>query len=102
MRKKNWIEFSNENSLNSENGVNNNSVNPQKIKIYIDKKGKNGKTVTVISGINYKNKLQIKELLKGLKIFCSTGGKLDNNEINLQGDMVNKVRDYLRKENFRI
>ena len=56
----------------------------------------------MISGIHYKNKLQIKELLKELKIFCSTGGKLDDNEINLQGDMVDKVRDFLRKENFRI
>tara|TARA_B100000212_G_C27254618_1_gene481740 strand:- start:246 stop:554 length:309 start_codon:yes stop_codon:yes gene_type:complete len=102
MRKKNWIEFSNENSLNSENGVNNISAHSQKIRIYIDKKGKKGKKVTVISGIHYKNKLQIKELLKELKIFCSTGGKLDDNEINLQGDMVDKVRDFLRKENFRI
>tara|TARA_Y100000589_G_scaffold266221_1_gene257368 strand:+ start:9170 stop:9478 length:309 start_codon:yes stop_codon:yes gene_type:complete len=100
MRKKNWIEFSNKNYLNQQNTENLSSDFKKEIKISIEKKGRNGKVVTVISGINYKNKLETKVLLKSLKVFCSTGGKLNNQDINLQGDMVEKVKDYLRKLNY--
>jgi translation initiation factor 1 len=42
----------------------------------------------------------LKELLKKIKVFCSTGGTLIDSNIQLQGDMVSKSIEFLRKEGF--
>ncbi len=36
-----------------------------------------------------------------MKVFCGTGGTLIDNNIQLQGDMVIKAMDFLRKEGFQ-
>ena len=102
MRKKNWIEFNN-------NDINNGDIKdkkcdnqPKKIKIYKEKKGKKGKTVTVISGFGSQNTAQIGNLLTKLKVYCGTGGSLNKNGIQLQGDMQDKVKLFLRKEGYVI
>ncbi len=73
-----------------------------KLRIHKQKKGKKGKTVTVISGLGLKNTSQINELLKKLKVFCGTGGSLNEQGIQLQGDMEDKVKFFLRKEGYGI
>ena len=40
------------------------------------------------------------ELLKKIKVFCGTGGTLIDSNIQLQGDMVSKSIEFLRKEGF--
>ena len=82
MRNKNWIEFNN-------NNINNGDIKdkvcegqPKKIKIHKEKKGKKGKTVTIISGFGSINTLQIGELLKKLKVYCGTGGSLKGKGFN--------------------
>ena len=75
---------------------------PQKIKIHKEKKGKKGKTVTVISGFGSENTSQIGNLLKKLKVYCGTGGSLNDQGIQLQGDMQDKVKFFLRKEGYGI
>ena len=40
------------------------------------------------------------ELLKKIKVFCGTGGTLIDSNIHLQGDMVSKSIEFLRKEGF--
>ena len=102
MRKKNWIEFNNN---NIKNGVTEDKFcesQPKKIKIYKEKKGKKGKTVTVISGFGSDNTSQIGNLLKKLKVYCGTGGSLNDQGIQLQGDMQDKVKFFLRKEGYGI
>ncbi len=102
MRKKNWIEFSNLNNLEK---LNNNDVNidqQQKIKVFSQKKGKGGKTITVITGLKFADTIHKKEFLKELKLYCSTGGKLCDEGIQLQGMMVDKVIFFLRKDGYEL
>lgn len=98
MRKKNWVEFkNNENVLHTPiKGAMNSISTSNKIKVFT-KKGKNGKIITLVSGLNFKKKLEGRELLKRIKIFCSTGGTLDNNIFQFQGDMTNKIKEFLVK-----
>ena len=102
MRNKNWIEFNNNNIKNED--ITNKFCESQSKKIQIrkEKKGKKGKTVTLISGFGLQNTSHIKELLKKLKLYCSTGGSLNGQGIQLQGDMQDKVKVFLRKEGYGI
>ena len=59
MRNKNWIEFNNNNIKNEDMKDKVFEGQPKKIKIYKEKKGKKGKTVTVISGFGSENTSQI-------------------------------------------
>ena len=60
-----------------------------------------GKTITLINGLGIQNGKEVKELLKKMKVYCGTGGTLIGEDIQLQGDMVNKSIDFLRNEGFR-
>tara|TARA_Y100001978_G_C23411863_1_gene299497 strand:+ start:17 stop:322 length:306 start_codon:yes stop_codon:yes gene_type:complete len=101
MRNKNWIEFNNQiKNEDIEDDVC--ESQPKKIKIYKTKKGKKGKTVTVISGLGSQNTSQSSQLLKKLKIYCGTGGSLNEEGIQLQGDMQDKVKFFLHKEGYVI
>ena len=102
MRKKNWIEFNNNNIKNEDMKDKVCEIKPKKIKIHKEKKGKKGKTVTVISGFESDNSYQIGYLLKKLKVYCCTGGSLNDQGIQLQGDMQDKVKFFLRKEGYDI
>jgi len=46
------------------------------------------------------DEILLKELLKKYKVFCGTGGTLIDSNIQLQGDMVSKSIEFLRKEGF--
>ena len=102
MRNKNWIEFKNNNIKNGDMKDKVCEGKPNKLKIYKEKKGKKGKTVTVISGFGSENTSQIGNLLKKLKVYCGTGGSLNDQGIQLQGDMQDKVKFFLRKEGYGI
>ena len=100
MGKKNWIEFDNQ-EKKSDEAAKVNTVNKRsKINISKQKKGKKGKTVTLIRGLGSEDEIFLKELLKKIKVFCGTGGTLIDKNIQLQGDMVTKSIEFLRKEGF--
>ena len=100
MGKKNWIEFDNQ-EKKSEEAANEDVVKKRsKINISKQKKGKKGKTVTLIRGLGTEDEILLKELLKKIKVFCGTGGTLIDRNIQLQGDMVSKSVEFLRKEGF--
>ena len=100
MGKKNWIEFDNQ-EKNSEETAKVDAVNKKsKINISKQKKGTKGKTVTLIRGLSAEDEILLKELLKKIKVFCGTGGTLIESNIQLQGDMVSKSIEFLRKEGF--
>tara|TARA_Y100001933_G_scaffold83923_1_gene85371 strand:- start:212 stop:520 length:309 start_codon:yes stop_codon:yes gene_type:complete len=102
MRNKNWIEFNN-NKIKNKNIEEQDSVNISiNLKIHKEKKGKKGKTITVISGFGSQNISQISQLLKKLKVHCGTGGSLNKQGIQLQGDMQDKAKFFLRKEGYGI
>tara|TARA_Y100000589_G_scaffold54307_1_gene45109 strand:- start:319 stop:627 length:309 start_codon:yes stop_codon:yes gene_type:complete len=102
MRKKNWIEFSNLNNLEKFTNKDETIDQTQKVKVFSQKKGKGGKTITLITGLRFEDKIHKKEFLKKLKIFCSTGGKLCDEGIQLQGMMVEKVMVFLRKDGYEL
>ena len=102
MRNKNWIEFNNNSMKNEVEDDEDYESKSKTIKIHKEKKGKKGKTVTVISGFGSQNTYQIGQLLKKLKIYCGTGGSLHKQGIQLQGDMQEKVKLFLRKEGYII
>ena len=100
MGKKNWIEFDNQ-EKKSEETVKVDAFNKKsKINISKQRKGKKGKTVTFIRGLGAEDEILLKELLKKIKVFCGTGGILIDRNIQLQGDMVSKSIEFLRKEGF--
>ena len=101
MGKKNWIEFDNQEKKSEEAAKVVDTVNKRsKINISKQKKGKKGKTVTLIRGLGTEDEILLKELLKKIKVFCGTGGTLIDSNIQLQGDMVSKSIEFLRKEGF--
>ena len=101
MGKNFWIEFDNQENIYQEKPKEDNLRKISKMNISKQKKGKKGKTITLIKGLGIENEYQIKELLKKMKVFCGTGGTLIDNNIQLQGDMVIKAMDFLRKEGFQ-
>ena len=101
MGKKNWIEFDNQENIYKEKPKEENFQKISKINISKQKKGKKGKTITLIKGLSTRNDTEVKELLKKMKVFCGTGGTVIDEDIQLQGDMVNKSIEFLRKEGFQ-
>lgn len=71
------------------------------ISIKKDTSGRRGKTVTMISNIKH-NPQVIEDLEKKLKQHCGAGGTSYAKTIEIQGDHVEKVRSYLRKEGFDV
>jgi len=65
----------------------------QKIKVTPVKR-KYGKISTVISGIDPKD-IDVKNLAKELKSELACGGTIKNNDIELQGDHIKKVKEKL-------
>ena len=100
MGKKNWIEFDNQEKKSEEISPVDIVNRRSKINISKQKTGKKGKTVTLIRGLGTEDEILLKELLKKIKVFCGTGGTLIDRNIQLQGDMVSKSIEFLRKEGF--
>ena len=100
MGKKNWIEFDNQENKSKEIAKIDTFNKKSKINISKQKKGKKGKTITLIRGLGIEDQILLKELLKKIKVFCGTGGTIIDSNIQLQGDMVLKSIEFLRKEGF--
>ena len=100
MGKKDWIEFNNHENKSKKAAQVNTLNKRSKINISKQKKGKKGKTITLIRGLGNEDEILLKELLKKIKVFCGTGGTLIDSNIQLQGDMVSKSIEFLRKEGF--
>ncbi|MDC3041293.1 translation initiation factor SUI1 [Prochlorococcus sp. AH-736-B08] len=100
MGKKNWIEFDNQEKKSVEIAKEDNFNKRTKINISKQKKGKKGKTITLIKDLGTEDEIYLKKLLKKMKVFCGTGGTLIDSNIQLQGDMVSKSIEFLRKEGF--
>lgn len=71
------------------------------IEVKIDRSGRRGKTVTVISNIQH-NPQVIEKLEKKLKQQCGAGGTSYAKTIEIQGEHVEKVKKVLRKEGYDV
>jgi translation initiation factor 1 len=68
-------------------------------KLRMEKKGRAGKTVTVVDGLP-NNAAFLKELSQELKRACGTGGAVLDGAVELQGDLRDRVRDVLTKKGY--
>ena len=68
-------------------------------KLRMEKKGRGGKTVTVVDGLP-RNAAFLKELCQELKRACGTGGTVTDGAVELQGDLRERVRVVLLEKAF--
>jgi translation initiation factor 1 len=68
-------------------------------KLRTEKKGRAGKTVTVVYGLP-QNAEFLRELSQELKRACGTGGTAVDGGVELQGDLRDRVRDVLMKRGY--
>ena len=68
-------------------------------KLRMEKKGRGGKTVTVVDGLP-RNAAFLKDLSQDLKRACGTGGAVQEGAVELQGDLRERVRECLLKKGF--
>lgn len=69
------------------------------VHISLDTKGRKGKTVTIIAGLQHNPETK-KEIARILKEHCGTGGTVKEGNIELQGDQRERAGDKLRKMNY--
>ena len=66
----------------------------QNPRVQASRKGRKGKTVTVITNLQLKEE-NLEALLKQLKSQCGAGGTIKDNEIEIQGDHTQKIAQFL-------
>ena len=72
----------------------------QPFRIWLDRKMRKGKEVTLIKGF-VGSEEDLKALGKTLKQHCGSGGTAKDGEILIQGDHRKKVLDYLQKQGYK-
>ena len=71
----------------------------QKLRVFMEKKGRGGKTVTLIKGF-VGTEDDLKDLGKLVKTKCGVGGSVKDGEIIVQGDFKQRVIDLLKAEGY--
>lgn len=81
-----------------------NEIDPSALdlRVSLDKKQRNGKAVTLVTGFGDLHNDDLNELGRMLKSKCGVGGSAKDGEIIIQGDHVAKVMELLKKEGFRV
>ncbi len=70
-------------------------------KLRMEKKGRGGKTVTVIFGLP-NNAEFLRNLCSELKKSCGCGGATTDDGVELQGELRERVRTFLEKKGFAV
>lgn len=88
------------NKLATERGVLDLPPSQQNLKVQASRKGRKGKTVTVITGFQAKPET-LAALAKQLKAQCGTGGTVKENEIEIQGEHKQKLLEILTQLGYK-
>jgi translation initiation factor 1 len=73
----------------------------QDVRVFLDKKMRRGKAVTVVEGLRLSTEMRDK-LARDMKQRFSAGGTADMDTIELQGDHVKRAAEYLRENGFTV
>ena len=71
------------------------------IRLRKESKGRNGKTVTSISGFQEETD-DLKQIAKSLKSLCGSGGSIKDGVIIIQGDHREAIQDALQKQGYKV
>ena len=71
------------------------------VRLLRDKKGRGGKTVTVVTGLTGSAEA-LAQLATQLKKLCGTGGTLRGDVLEIQGDFRDRLRVELERRGFRV
>lgn len=72
----------------------------QQVYVRLERKGRGGKTVSVIDGLTLSSQ-ERERLLKQLKAALGTGGTIKDNALEIQGDHRDRIIELLRKIGYR-
>ena len=90
-----YQEFGNQaNSVATQRAVPDLPPNQQDLRVQATRKGRKGKTVTVITGFQCKPET-LAGLLKQLKAQCGSGGTVKDNTLEIQGDHASRLVEIL-------
>ena len=75
-------------------------IEGQEVKIRIDRKGRKGKSVTVVEGLSV-NPAHLAEIAKELKQKLGTGGTAKEGRIEIQGEHREKIAEILQEKGIK-
>lgn len=82
-------------------GVQDSPPNQQQLRVQASRKGRKGKTVTIISGFQHRPET-LTALAKSLKGQCGSGGTVKDDTIEIQGDHANKLVELLAAKGYQV
>jgi translation initiation factor 1 len=71
------------------------------VRVWRDRKGRRGKTVTVVKGLP-PDAATLEELASTLKRLCGSGGTVNEGDVEIQGDHREKVAAKLTELGYRV
>lgn len=72
----------------------------QNLKIYLDRRLRKGKVVTIVDGFIGKEE-DLNDLAKNLKQKCGVGGSTKEGQIIIQGELLDKIGEILSSNGYR-
>ncbi|QXO16217.1 MULTISPECIES: stress response translation initiation inhibitor YciH [Vibrio] len=71
------------------------------VRIHKETKGRKGKGVCIVKGLDLED-APLKLLAAELKKVCGCGGSVKDGDIEIQGDMRDKIKALLEKKGFKV
>ena len=88
-----------ENNQKNSESITSLPTNAQRLFVRKEKKGRGGKTVTIVEGYQG-NKQILEQLCKKVKQQCGVGGSVNQKAFIIQGDKANQIVNILIKEGY--